>query len=534
MPRPAFSARSLASRHPPTPSQQPETSQRPFVGVPSTMPGAMMALPLSAGPTAAKPAASLSACSFNPRPHGALAAPAIGRSRRRIGVITAAAPPSADRGPPVSYDEMVQHLFSGCKPRDKWRIGTEHEKFGFVLGSHERIDYNHVRELLEELQKRFGWKPMMENGNIIGLLQDGQSVTLEPGGQFELSGAPLETIHQTCAEVNNHLYQVKAVCEDIGIGFLGTGFDPVSRVEDVAMMPKGRYDIMKAYMPKVGTMGLDMMFRSCTVQVNLDFESEADMVEKFRISLALQPVATALFANSPFKDGKVNGFKSYRSHIWTDTDNDRCGDLPFVFEEGFGFEEYANYVMDVPMYFVYDGGYKDASGQSFRDFMKGELPAAPGRLPTMSDWEDHLTTVFPEVRMKRFLEMRGADSGPWRKICSLPALWVGILYDDTAQKEAWAMVADWTEEERAYLRANVPRQGLQTPFRGGTVQDLCKQMVAIAKGGLERRGHNEASFLSGLEEIAESGKSQADLLLELYEGEWGGDIDRIYNSTWVY
>src|SRR5690606_16169634 len=311
------------------------------------------------------------------------------------------------------------------KPRERWRIGTEHEKFVFRRRDLRRADYESgIRPLLEGLT-RFGWTPVLENGNPIALCQGEASISLEPGGQLELSGAPLETIHQTCAEVGQHLKQVREVTEELGLGMLGMGFDPKWRRDDVPWMPKGRYRIMREYMPKRGKLGLDMMLRTCTVQVNLDFSDEADMVRKFRASLALQPIATALFAASPFVEGKPTSFQSWRSHVWTDTDPDRCGMLPFVFEEGFGFERYVDWMLDVPMYFVYrDGRYIDASGQSFRDFMEGRLPALPGERPQMGDWTDHLTTAFPEVRLKRYLEMRGADGGPWDRLCALPAFWV--------------------------------------------------------------------------------------------------------------
>ena len=270
-----------------------------------------------------------------------------------------------------------------------------------------------------------------------------------------------------------------------------------------------------------------MMLRSCTVQVNLDFESEADMVEKFRASLALQPVATALFANSPFVDGVPSGYQSYRSHLWEDTDPDRCGILPFVFEDGMGFERYVEYALDVPMYFVYrDGEYVDVSGQSFRDFLDGKLPGRPGETPTMSDWSDHLTTIFPEVRLKKFLEMRGADGGPWRSLCALPALWVGLLYDADCQSAAWDLAKDWTLEEHNYLRAEVPRHGLRTKFRDGTVQDVALRVLEIAEAGLKRRaildksGDDESGFLNTLREIAERGYPASEkLLLKLYETE---------------
>ncbi|KAI3430867.1 hypothetical protein D9Q98_009276 [Chlorella vulgaris] len=461
-------------------------------------------------------------------------AAASARQRRpgRLVVRSVAAEPATQR---LTKDDLVKYIAAGCRPREQWRIGTEHEKLGYNVADGKRLTYEQIAALLTRIQERFGWKPIIEEGKIIGLTQDGQSVTLEPGGQFELSGAILDTLHKTCAEVNSHLYQVRSISEELGIAFLGVGFDPKWRYEEVSMMPKARYAIMRDYMPTRGDLGRDMMFRSCTIQVNLDFESEADMVEKMRIGMALQPVATALFANSPFKEGKATGFKSWRSHVWTDTDPDRCGTLPFVFEEGFGFERYVDYVLDVPMYFVYrNGTYHNVAGQSFRDFMDGKLPGLPGEKPTLVDWETHMTTVFPEVRLKKFLEMRGADGGPWRLICALPALWVGLLYDEQAQSEALALIADWSHEEREYLRDNVPRDALATPFRGGTVQDLAKQVLAISRGGLERRGLEEAKFLNELEAIAESGITEADRLLALYNGEWNHSVDPIYSPAFTY
>src|SRR5690606_33260069 len=309
---------------------------------------------------------------------------------------------------------------------------------------------------------RYGWEPYVEDGKLIALSKDGASVTLEPAGQLELSGAPLETIHQTCCETRSHLREVKAVGDELGLGFLGMGFQPKWPREDMPWMPKGRYRIMRRYMPTRGKLGLDMMTRTCTVQVNLDFADEADMVRKFRVGLALQPVATALFADSPVTEGRPNGYLSYRSHIWTDTDPDRTGMLDFVFEDGFGYERYVDYLLDVPMYFSYrDGIYHDASGQSFRDFMAGRLPALPGALPTMADGSDHLAPAFPEVRMKKYLEMRGADGGPWNRLCALPAFWVGLLYDDAALDAAWDLVKDFTREERHALRDGVPRHALK-------------------------------------------------------------------------
>ena len=371
----------------------------------------------------------------------------------------------------------------------------------------------------------------MEKECIIGAVKDGQSVTLEPGGQFELSGAPLANLHQTCSEVHSHLYQVKTVCKELGVAFLGLGFQPKWSVEETPVMPKGRYRVMKAYMPTVGTRGLDMMFRTCTIQVNLDFSDERDMVRKFRTSLALQPVATALFANSPFCDGKPSGKKSLRSAVWEDTDPDRTGTLAWVFEDGFGFERYAEYVLDVPMYFVYrDGTYHDVTGESFRDFMEGRLPQFPGEFPTLDDWEQHLTTCFPEVRLKRYMEMRGADGGPWGSICALPALWVGLLYDRKALDDAEALVSDWTSEEREYLRTAVTQDALQTPFRDGTVQDVAIEMVRIAKEGLTRRGCNEENFVDGLAEMARTGKTGADIMLDDYVNKWGMNVDKIYDA----
>jgi glutamate--cysteine ligase len=377
-----------------------------------------------------------------------------------------------------------------------------------------------------------------ENGLPIALRKDGASITLEPGGQFELSGDTLENLHQTCREVHQHLAQVKEVAAEMGAGFLGIGFNPKWRREDVEWMPKGRYGIMRAYMPTRGDHGIDMMIRTCTIQVNLDFETEADMVEKFRIGLALQPIVTALFANSPFVEGKPSGYLSYRSFVWTDTDPDRCGILPFVFEDGFGFERYADYMLDVPMYFVYrDGRYIDASGQSFRDFMAGRLPALPGEVPTMDDWVDHLTTVFPEVRLKRFLEMRGADGGPWRRICALPAFWVGLLYDSEAQSRAASLVADFTAAEHDYLRTEVPKTALKTEFRGGPLKNLAEEVVTIARDGLRRRGRaeeggpaDEVHHLDTLVEILERGESPAEIKLANYHGRWKGDVDPIYRE----
>jgi glutamate--cysteine ligase len=443
-----------------------------------------------------------------------------------------------------SRDELVADLEAGSKPERDWRIGTEHEKFGFYTSNYTPVPYEGergIRALLEALRDRFGWDPVTEKGNIIALRRKdcpkGGAVSLEPGGQLELSGAPLETVHQTQEELRQHLVEVGEVGRDLGIGFLGIGFSPKWTLAETPVMPKERYRIMKRYMPKRGTRGLDMMFRTATVQVNLDFGSEADMVEKLRVGLALQPVATALFANSPFTEGKPNGFQSYRADIWRDTDPDRTGLIPFAFEEGMGFERYVDYALDVPMYFVYrDERYIDVAGASFRDFLAGKLEALPGVRPTLDDWADHLTTLFPDVRLKRFLEMRAADAGPFAELIALPALWVGLLYDQASQDAAAALTADWTEAERQGLRDAVPRLGLATPFRGVTLRTVARDVVNLALCGLERRarldrnGNDERKALEPLLETVEDGRSPADRLLADYRGPWQGDIDKVFDT----
>jgi glutamate--cysteine ligase len=451
-----------------------------------------------------------------------------------------AAPPSEGGDPIESKAQLIESLESGCKPKEAWRIGTEHEKFVFQLETNRPAPYEGewgIRALLEGLT-RFGWEPVLEAGNPIALRhENGCSITLEPGGQLELAGALLETIHQTCNEVHTHLREVKEIAGELGVGLLGIGFNPKWAREDIPWMPKGRYRIMGAYMPKVGSMGLDMMLRTTTVQVNLDFSSEADMVKKFRTSLALQPLATAMFANSPFRDGKATEYLSLRSHVWEDTDPDRCGILPFVFEDGMGFERYVDYLLDVPMYFIYRGGeYIDVAGRSFRDFLDGKLPGRPGELPTMGDWSDHTTTVFPEVRLKKFIEMRGADGGPWRRLCALPALWTGLLYDTTALDAAWDLVKDWTPDEHDYLRREVPKRALATPFRDGTLRDIAFDMLEISTAGLRQRkridsmGADETGFLGTLYNIVDSGRTLAEEKLGKFHGEWNGDIDRLFQE----
>ena len=450
--------------------------------------------------------------------------------------------PQSGGGPIEHHDQLAEYLAEGCKPKEEWRIGTEHEKFGYCKDTLLPLPYEgprSIKAVLEGLRDRFGWSEVAEAGNIIGLTKDGANVSLEPGGQLELSGAPLFSIHETCDEVNTHLRDVQSIADEIGVRFIGLGAAPQWTHDQMPMMPKGRYRLMTDYMGRVGTHGTQMMYRTCTVQVNLDFGSEADMVQKMRVALALQPVATALFANSPFFESKKNGHKSWRSRIWRDLDAARTGMLPFVFEQGFGFEAWAEYALDVPMYFVYrDGKYTDALGQSFRDFMKGKLPALPGEMPTLSDWADHLTTIFPEARLKKFIEMRGADGGPWRRLCALPAFWVGLSYDQTSLDAAWDLVKGWDAETREALRVAASVDGLQAHVGGISMHELAREVLAISEAGLKARAIpgaggmivDERHFLNALHDSVETGQVPADELLERYDGEWNGDLDKIYEE----
>ena len=439
-----------------------------------------------------------------------------------------------------SRDDLLSVFSGGEKPPERWRIGTEHEKFVYRCDDHRAPSWEEeggIRDLLLGLTE-FGWEPVLENGNVIALTGPDGTISLEPAGQFELSGAPLENLHQTCSEAARHLEQCKAIGDRLGLGFLGLGMWPDMTRGELPVMPKGRYAIMLRYMPAVGSLGLDMMLRTCTIQVNLDYSSEADMVKKFRVGLALQPVATALFANSPLTENRPNGFKSFRSHIWEDTDPDRTGMLPFVFEDGFGYERYCDYMLDVPMYFVFrDGQYIDVAGRSFRDFLDGNLPELPGEKPTITDWTDHLSTAFPEVRLKSFLEMRGADGGPWSRICGLPAFWVGLLYDDQALDAAWDVVSHWTIEQRETLRHGVPRLALDAATPDGrSMREFAGDVLDIAAAGLTRRarlnsaGDNEGGFLDPLREVVATGMTPADRLLDKYYNEWNGDVGRIYEE----
>ena len=450
--------------------------------------------------------------------------------------------PQSGGGPIESRDQLAEFLESGCKSKSDWRIGTEHEKFGYCRDTLNPLPYDgdrSIRAMLEGLRDQFGWAPVYESDNIIGLELNGANISLEPGGQLELSGAPLETIHETCDEVNEHLREVKSVADGIGAGFIGLGTAPHWTYEDMPMMPKGRYRLMTEYMDRVGTLGKTMMYRTCTVQVNLDFASEADMVQKMRVALALQPVATALFANSPFLEGNLNGHKSWRSRVWRDLDADRTGMLPFVFEDGFGFERWVDYALDVPMYFVYrDGTYLDARGQSFRDFLDGKLPVLPGEIPTLSDWADHLTTIFPEARVKKFIEMRGADGGPWRRLCALPALWVGLCYNQDALDAAWDLVKDWDAETRDELRVAASVDALQAKVGNIDMRVLAQEVVAIAEAGLKARAKpgagglipDETHFLSALQESIDEGMVPADELIARFNGDWNGDVTKVFGE----
>lgn len=451
----------------------------------------------------------------------------------------------SDSTPVASKADLIGWIAEGEKPRSAFRLGTEHEKFPFYRDDLAPVPYEGrgaaggIRHLLEGLQDRTGWEPIMDDGHIIGLAgpEGGGAISLEPGGQFELSGAPVETVHETAAELAAHLADVKAVAAPHGIGFVPLGHSPLWTRAQTPVMPKGRYKIMANYMPKVGTRGLDMMFRTCTVQVNLDFGDEADMVKKLRVSLALQPVATALFASSPFTEGQLNGFQSMRSEIWRDTDNARSGMLAFAFDEGMSYEGYVDWALDVPMYFVKRGPvYHDVAGASFRDLLAGTLPQLPGERATMSDWANHLSTIFPEVRLKRFLEMRGADAGPPDMLNALPAFWVGLLYDQAALDAAWDLVKGWSAEERQSLRDAVPKLGLSASIAGRPVSEVAREVLELARAGLARRarhdaaGSDETVYLDPVMEIATRDRTLAQDLASRFSSDWGGRIAPVFED----
>ena len=443
--------------------------------------------------------------------------------------------PQSGGGPIESFDQLAGFLEAGCKPKADWRIGTEHEKFGWLTDSRTPLPYagdRSISALFRGLEARFGWTPVREGENTIGLTRNGANISLEPGGQFELSGAPLTGIHEVAAELDNHLSEVEAIASPLGIRFLSLGAAPEWRHDQMPVMPKGRYRLMTDYMGRVGTHGTQMMYRTSTVQVNLDFGSEADMVQKLRVALALQPVATALFASSPFFDGAPNGHRSWRSRIWRDLDASRTGMLPFAFEPGMGFQRYVDWVLDVPMYFVYrDGKYINALGQSFRDFLKGQLPALPGEKPTLSDWADHLTTVFPEARVKRYIEMRGADAGDRPHLVALPAFWTGLMYDQTALDSAWDLVKGLDAETRQGLRVAASVSALRGEAGGVRLMDLARSAVALSHAGLAARGLGEERFLAPLVESLKTGDVQADRWLAAYDGEWAGSLTPVYEAA---
>ena len=443
--------------------------------------------------------------------------------------------PQSGGGPIEDFAQLAELLASGCKPKADWRIGTEHEKFGYLTDTHAPLPYagdRSISAIFAGLESRFGWTPVREAENIIGMTRNGANISLEPGGQFELSGAALTDMNAGAAELQNHLDEVHAIADPLGIKFMGLGAAPEWSHDTMPVMPKGRYRLMTDYMGRVGTHGTQMMYRTCTVQVNLDYASEADMVKKLRVALALQPVATALFASSPFFDGKLNGHKSWRSRIWRGLDDSRTGMLPFAFDQGFGFQAYVDWVLDVPMYFVYrDGKYINALGQSFRDFLKGELPALPGEKPTLSDWADHMTTVFPEARVKKYIEMRGADCGDQAHINALPAFWVGLMYDQTALDAAWDLVKGFDTETREALRVQASVKGLQAEVDGVKLIDLARATVGLSHAGLAGRGLDEQRFLAPLVKNIASEKTQADRWLDHFKGDWNGDLGRIYAAS---
>ncbi|MDR0808886.1 MAG: glutamate--cysteine ligase [Gemmobacter sp.] len=443
--------------------------------------------------------------------------------------------PQSGGGAVERFEQLAELIESGCKPKTEWRIGTEHEKFGFLTGSHAPLPYDgahSIKALLEGLRDRFGWQEVEEQGHIIGLSRDGANISLEPGGPFELSGAPVASLHQTAAELQSHLDEVRAVTEGWGVGFMGIGAAPEWTHDEMPVMPKGRYRLMTEYMGRVGTHGTQMMYRTCTVQVNLDYGSEADMVKKLRVALALQPVATALFASSPFFEGKPNGHRSWRSRIWRGLDDARTGMLPFAFDEGMGFQAYVDWVLDVPMYFVYrDGKYVDARGQSFRDFLKGALPALPGEQPTLSDWADHMTTVFPEARVKKYIEMRGADCGDQAHLVALPAFWTGLAYDGAALDAAWDLVKGFDGETREELRVAASVSALASEAGGVKLIDLARAAVGLSHAGLAARGLGEERLLAPLVESLESGQTQADRFLAAWNGPWSRSLAPLYEAT---
>ncbi|MDX8382005.1 MAG: glutamate--cysteine ligase [Ghiorsea sp.] len=444
----------------------------------------------------------------------------------------------------IYREELADYFRSGCKPKSDWKIGTEHEKIGYCKNSLRPIPYfgeksiQHLLERLADWNYDEQWLAVLENGNPIALKHGLASITLEPGGQLELSGAPLATIHETHDEVGRHFDLLRHLTTELEMGFLAVGFQPKWKRSDIPWMPKSRYNVMREYMTKVGTKGHDMMLRTATTQANLDFESEADMVKKMRVAYCLQPMVTALFAASPFKDGKPSGLLSTRADCWLDTDPNRTGIPGCVFKDDFSFESWTEWVLDVPMYFVLrDGDYVDCTGESFRDFLEGKLPSLPGQHPTYADWELHVSTTFPEVRLKQFIEVRGADSGGWDWISALPALWKGLLYDEATLNKAWDMVKDWQHGDVVELMKNVPKTALKTSFLDKNVHHFAEIVLNLAKEGLDninvcdKNGRCEAQYLTPLFEVVSSGETQSDKWLKLYHGVWNENIDCLFKEA---
>jgi glutamate--cysteine ligase len=436
--------------------------------------------------------------------------------------------------PIEAVDQLVEFLRRSEKPPERWRVGTEHEKVGLWVPELRPVPYEGERgiaALLDAVAESDGWTRLREGEHLVALRKDGASVTLEPGGQLELSGAPLRTIHETCSEFQTHLAMMKRVCEPLGIVWLGLGMHPIHGVPEIPSMPKSRYRIMRSYLPARGSLSLEMMYATATVQANYDFSDEADMVAKMRTALAVSPIVSAIFANSSLSEGKANGFVSRRLHIWQHTDPERTGLLPFVFEPDMGYRRYIEWALDVPMFFfVREGSYHPAGGMTFRRFLRegwGEQRA------TFADFDRHLTTLFPEVRLKHVIEVRGADAVPPGLTCSLPALWKGILYDADALEAAWRLVGDATQEEREAARSEVSRRGLAAHYAGRPMLELAGELARTASEGLRRIGHagrrdpDESSFLDPVFEQLATGASPGQIVLERWEGEWQRSPDRL-------
>ena len=439
----------------------------------------------------------------------------------------------------LSKESLISFFKNGCKEKKNWKVGTEHEKFGFNRSNLKPITYEDILKIFNGLSERYLWKKKIENNYLVALEKDGSSITLEPGGQIELSGSPKDSLFETCKEVNEHQKELDDICKNLEIDFMGMGVLPKWKLKDIPLMPKDRYKIMKSYMPKVGSNGVDMMQRTATIQANFDYSSEEDMIKKFRVGLSLQPAIIGLYANSPFVDGKLTNFLSYRSYIWTKTDNQRCGILPFVFDEGFSFEMYVDYLLNVPMYFIIRGDkYLKITNYNFNDFLAGKIKNIGKVKPTYKDWVNHISTVFPEVRLKSYIELRGVDGGPWSRVCALPAFWTGILYDETVLNDVWEKIKKWNFKDVKNFYSNVRKLGLKalTPD-GSPLSKFLSDLLKLSSKGLENRkiflnGKNESIFLEPLDRILESGLSPAETWKNLFLSEWKENIDNIYGANY--